>query len=84
MSDNNNKYMSSKANQCTLPSGRHGGGRVYIRPTFEVINIDMSHVICQSLYNNAGLGNGGGSGDNGQVQGRAAQMRDWAEWEGTY
>ncbi len=78
--------MSSKANQCTLPimgEGR-GEGLLYIKPTFEVINIDMSQVICQSLYNNAGLGNGGGSGDNGQVQGRAAQMRDWAEWEGTY
>ena len=84
MSDNNNKIMPSKANQCTLPLGRHGGGRVYVRPTFEIIDIDVSQVICQSLYNNAGLGNGGGSGESGQVQGRAAQMRDGQEWEGTY
>ncbi|GEM_PF-2163018 len=84
MSDNNNKFMPSKANQCNLPSGRLGGGRVYVRPTFEIIDIDTSQVICQSIQNNAGLGNGGGSGESGQVQGRAARMRDWQEWEGTY
>ena len=78
--------MLSEANQCTLPIMGEGWGEglLYIKPTFQIIDIDTSQVICQSIQNNAGLGNGGGSGESGQVQGRAARMRDWQEWEGTY
>ncbi len=83
--------MPSEANQCTLPimgEGR-GEGLLYIKPTFEVIDIDTSQVICQSIQNNAGIGSGGGSSNSGGsgdnvVVGRAARSRDWAEWEGEY
>ena len=49
----------------------------YIKPKIQVVQIELSQVLCLSSDNNGDVHIGGpGSGD-----GRAARHRDWQDWE---
>lgn len=47
----------------------------------QVIMLDLTQVICMSVQNNAGFGDGITPG-NGEA--RAPGRRDWTDWEGEY
>ena len=52
--------------------------KLYTQPAMQVINIDLSDLLCLSTDNNAGIEIGGG----GHGPSRAPRQNAWSEWEG--